>query len=691
MEIQNYQAVTIQKNISNGGIWTVLFVGLMMFFGCKNKPQYPVSYGLYIKSGNQWAQINPGDNWINTTVKPEILVFARELSFTPNINQEISLQPTLWVKQNVELLQSSANASPNGYSLEPAKYHAILTDRQVRIPIKPVPDHNDMVILSSTENLTKGYYVLKTPIGNVRCAIGIGSPEELQAANVVDKWYYTLDERSASPMENFMTLSQKELGQERAFHGHAIIRSEFHPQGDLQALHDRVVLEVRMIVKNSPDLSAVIAAARKLLPLDNNIGNSLLNEARTRINKKISELKDSKDWWSLSSFTEIINSDQELRSTHSETLTNITHEIELIDNDIKDRTADFLIDSKKLGANVSSFESADRLTKEKHSVSIHENGIVVVHHGFFGGEEKETIWMRDIGSLDKQWEYGVVAPFITSLGFNGIVQGQSERHFFFNDSSSRDQFLEAVDKARIEWTAKNAAMLSVKYLGRPNVYGEKIWVKDCSYEFDTTDKSASYEVLADGNNVYAKAPGVQDLHINSSEYIQLRSTCGKIVSFDFNLFPYKKWNSELQEKADRKQVDLQCTTSKEYRQAQQELNNKHYQEAKTLLLVCRTNFPKSLTVCNTLAWLLATCPEDSVRDGKIAVETAKQACELAYWKDAGVIDTLAAAYAEAGEFDSAVAKQQEATKLAEVNNTNLNGAEDRLKLYQRKRSLHAEN
>jgi tetratricopeptide (TPR) repeat protein len=53
------------------------------------------------------------------------------------------------------------------------------------------------------------------------------------------------------------------------------------------------------------------------------------------------------------------------------------------------------------------------------------------------------------------------------------------------------------------------------------------------------------------------------------------------------------------------------------------------------------------------AWFLATCPNSSFRNGKQAVEDAKIACKLTNWNDEIAIDSLAAAFAESGDFDSA--------------------------------------
>jgi tetratricopeptide (TPR) repeat protein len=63
--------------------------------------------------------------------------------------------------------------------------------------------------------------------------------------------------------------------------------------------------------------------------------------------------------------------------------------------------------------------------------------------------------------------------------------------------------------------------------------------------------------------------------------------------------------------------------------------------------------PDDSGVLNNLAWLLATSPDDGVRDGKRAIELATKACEETEWEEAHIISTLAAAYAETGDFATA--------------------------------------
>ena len=87
--------------------------------------------------------------------------------------------------------------------------------------------------------------------------------------------------------------------------------------------------------------------------------------------------------------------------------------------------------------------------------------------------------------------------------------------------------------------------------------------------------------------------------------------------------------------------------------------------------------------CNELAWLRATCRDEKFRNGRQAVEYATKACELTAWKEAINLDTLAAAYAEAGDFDKAVEWQQKGMDLAPADEKA--DYESRLKLYQEKK------
>ena len=68
-------------------------------------------------------------------------------------------------------------------------------------------------------------------------------------------------------------------------------------------------------------------------------------------------------------------------------------------------------------------------------------------------------------------------------------------------------------------------------------------------------------------------------------------------------------------------------------------------------------------ILNNLAWVLATSPKDDVRNGQRSVELGERAVELTDEKEPHILSTLAAAYAEIGDFEKAV---QWSTKAVEV-------------------------
>jgi len=74
--------------------------------------------------------------------------------------------------------------------------------------------------------------------------------------------------------------------------------------------------------------------------------------------------------------------------------------------------------------------------------------------------------------------------------------------------------------------------------------------------------------------------------------------------------------------------------------------------------------PDDVDTHNNLAWLLATCPAASLRNGTAAIEHAQRASQLCGGRRADVLGTLAAAYAEAGRFPEALATARKALALA---------------------------
>jgi spermidine synthase len=95
-------------------------------------------------------------------------------------------------------------------------------------------------------------------------------------------------------------------------------------------------------------------------------------------------------------------------------------------------------------------------------------------------------------------------------------------------------------------------------------------------------------------------------------------------------------------------------------------------------------FPGYSKAAEQLARLLATHPDAAHRNGAKAVELAELACQRVQFAEAPYLDTLAAAYAEVGQFDKAVSTARKSVELARAERKNLlaREVESRLKLYE---------
>ena len=90
-----------------------------------------------------------------------------------------------------------------------------------------------------------------------------------------------------------------------------------------------------------------------------------------------------------------------------------------------------------------------------------------------------------------------------------------------------------------------------------------------------------------------------------------------------------------------------------------------------------------------LAWILATDKNPDIRNGKAALKWAKVACEGEGAKNPDYLDTLAAAYAEAGRFDMAVKTAEKCLELARTSGDESFAGEvaSRLQTYQHREAF----
>jgi tetratricopeptide (TPR) repeat protein len=86
------------------------------------------------------------------------------------------------------------------------------------------------------------------------------------------------------------------------------------------------------------------------------------------------------------------------------------------------------------------------------------------------------------------------------------------------------------------------------------------------------------------------------------------------------------------------------------------------------------------SLLNNFAWVLATSPEDKLRDGARAIKLATKAAEASGYETPHVLSTLAAAYAESGDFENAVKWSQKSIDLAQKEVDEAKPEDDKAKL-----------
>ncbi len=100
--------------------------------------------------------------------------------------------------------------------------------------------------------------------------------------------------------------------------------------------------------------------------------------------------------------------------------------------------------------------------------------------------------------------------------------------------------------------------------------------------------------------------------------------------------------------------------------------------------------PKSPLALSAKAWLLAASPDNKIRDGKKALELAKAADARCVTKEPRFIEAFAAAYAEVGDFDAAIALQKEVLRNAEYVKEAGDVVKKRLEAYTAKKPFRDE-
>ena len=138
----------------------------------------------------------------------------------------------------------------------------------------------------------------------------------------------------------------------------------------------------------------------------------------------------------------------------------------------------------------------------------------------------------------------------------------------------------------------------------------------------------------------------------------------------------EKWWRQV---ADQGNPRIQCCLAEFYRFGRGVPQNES-EALKWYRKACESGDVRALQAA---AWMLATCPNSQVRDGRSAIEFARKAAAATKRKDPRTLDILAAAYAESSQFNKATNTEKEAIALTQDDDLRTE-YQSRLKLYQAK-------
>jgi tetratricopeptide (TPR) repeat protein len=240
------------------------------------------------------------------------------------------------------------------------------------------------------------------------------------------------------------------------------------------------------------------------------------------------------------------------------------------------------------------------------------------------------------------------------------------------------------DKATADYT---------QAIRRDPTYASAFWSRGVAWQ----DKGDLDKALADYNEAIRLAPGLAKafysrafVWLNKKEYDKAMADYNQTIRLDPKLasafstrgnlwWVKKEYDKALADYNEAIRLDPKLTGAYSSR-AGVWLDKKDYAKALADFNEVVRLEPKDAGALESRAWVWATCPVAELRDGRKAVDSATRACELTAWKDPSPIETLAAAYAEAGNFEKAVEYEEKALGLA-TDASAKQQLEDRLALY----------
>ena len=242
------------------------------------------------------------------------------------------------------------------------------------------------------------------------------------------------------------------------------------------------------------------------------------------------------------------------------------------------------------------------------------------------------------------------------------------------DGQAAEDFETAIDYGPSNWRTHHNYAISLAMKGE--------------YQKSIAEFTSSIKLNADYANSYFNRG---ELYFETEQYGQAIEDYSKAIALDLEdpqyynsrahcRFMVEDYASALEDyQTAAKLAEDSATYYTDLADAHQFLGNwKDAASAYRMAVSVNGKFPRAY---QNAAWLMATCPDESIRNTELALAASKKAIELEGKRSARGVDTLAAATASAGQMDQAMKLQREALALA--SDDERQELSQRLQLYQR--------
>ncbi len=281
--------------------------------------------------------------------------------------------------------------------------------------------------------------------------------------------------------------------------------------------------------------------------------------------------------------------------------------------------------------------------------------------------EQDQLYAHQLAS----WAYNRRGEFYAEQAAELAVQGSDRKANEF-DTLAMSEFEEAVRHDPKSWKALHNRGVSRALHGKLDEAlrdFNRVLALDSSYVnawFNRAEVLAEQRRFAEAADDYTHA-----LTRNGADLLSLKGRAAAYVEL-------ARWKEALADferivELEPNNADIRCSRG-DVRQnlGQWDAAAREYQRVIEL-------FPKHAASYRGAAWLMATCPDENFRNADLAIKTAEKAAELSGPQSHAALDVLAAAHANAGRFDLAVAEIKQAMELAKDPWRSL--YEERLQLY----------